>query len=183
MGIAGIPFEDEKISFEQLVEKRGPKGRSASIPLGSLPVMTLPDGKVVTQSMALARYAAKLAKMYPDDPLQALFVDEIMETVAEVTIGIPRNTLPDYQILREEYAAGKLAHYFSYISKKLREVDGPYIFGTDPTVADLLIYGMLKHFRKGILDHIPADYDAKWPAFQTLVEALESDPKFTPYII
>ena len=46
MGIAGIPFEDEKISFEQLVEKRGPKGRSASIPLGSLPVMTLPDGKV-----------------------------------------------------------------------------------------------------------------------------------------
>jgi glutathione S-transferase len=182
LGIANVKFEDEKIPFEQLAERRGPSGRSKDVPLGALPVLTLPDGRVVTQSVAIARYAAKLAKLYPEDPLEALFVDEILDTLGDISSGVPRNiTDPEaFKKAREEYAAGKLVNYFSYLAEKLQE-KGPYLLGAHLTVADIGLYNTVKYFRKGLLDHVPSDYDSKWPEFQAHVETMEANPVFAPY--
>merc|ERR1711862_586541 len=57
-----IPFEDERISHEEFASKK------PSLPLGQLPVIEV-DGKTYPQSMALARYAARLSDLYPSDPL------------------------------------------------------------------------------------------------------------------
>jgi glutathione S-transferase len=130
--------------------------------------------------MAIARYAAKLAKLYPEDPLEALFVDEVIDTVGDVTNGIPRNTDPEtFKKQREEYAAGKLKTFFSYLAEKLES--GPYVLGAQFTVADIALYGTLKYLRKGILDHVSADYDAQWPVFQRFIDTLESNATFAPY--
>ena len=43
-------------------------------PLGTLPTLTLADGSVMVQTESLARWAAKQAGLYPDDPLEALKV-------------------------------------------------------------------------------------------------------------
>ena len=53
------------------------------VPLGQVPTLTLANGQVVCQSSAIVRYAAKLAKLYPTDGIEALLVDEIMETCSE----------------------------------------------------------------------------------------------------
>lgn len=181
-GIAGVQFEDEKITFDELSARRGPTGRNKEVPLGALPVLTLPDGRVVTQSVAIARYAARLAKLYPEDPLEALFVDELLDTIGDISNGTPR--FPDAEAnkkLREEYAAGKLNNYFSYLAEKLRDNSGPYLLGATPNVADVALYNTVKYFRKGLLDHIPADYDSKWPELQAHVETVEANPLFAPY--
>jgi len=182
LGIAKVPFEDEKISGAELATRRGPTGRNKDVPLGQLPVLTLPSGAVITQSNAIARYAAKLANLYPSDPEQALFVDEITDTVSDIGNGVPRN--PDATLvkaLREEYAAGKLNTYFSYLAEKLEASSGPFFSGSIYTIADIQVYQIVKFIRKGVYDHIPADYDAKWPVFGRFVEALESDAVFAPY--
>ncbi len=67
LGIAKVDWEDEKISGEELVVRRGTAGRSATIPLGQLPTLTLPSGAVITQSAAIARYAAKLANLFMEN--------------------------------------------------------------------------------------------------------------------
>jgi glutathione S-transferase len=182
-GIAKVDFEDEKIGGEELNARRGPSGRSSEIPLGQLPVLVLDDGRVVTQSIAIARYAAKLAGLYPEDPLEALFVDEMTDTVGDIIGGIPRNIVdPDsYKKAREEYAVGKLRNYFSYVAEKLKGSSGPYLLGDKLTMADLVLYGTVKYFRRGLLDHIPADYDAQWPEFQRHVEAVEANPVMGPF--
>ena len=64
-----------KIAFAEFKERKGGTGRTKELPLGSVPVLTVQDGTVVTQSMAMGRYAAKLANLYPSEPLEALFVD------------------------------------------------------------------------------------------------------------
>lgn len=81
---AGIAFEDERIPFAALGERRGPTGVSDDIPLGQLPVLSI-DGKAYTQSMALARWAAKKAGLYPTDDLKALVVDEVTAAIDEVS--------------------------------------------------------------------------------------------------
>lgn len=70
---AGIDFEDERISFDEL-SKRKP-----SLPYGSLPVMEI-DGTIYSQSRALLHYVGRLAKLYPEnDALKALKIDQIMD--------------------------------------------------------------------------------------------------------
>ena len=95
---AGIALENKYInSFQELIAARGPEGRNAAVPLGSVPVclpkphnppppcagtmeglrsshpharwqvLTLPSGKVVCQSLGIAQYAAKKAGLYPRD--------------------------------------------------------------------------------------------------------------------
>lgn len=122
--------------------------------------------------------------MYPSDPEQALFVDELIDTSADVGAGAPQNADVDIKRkLRVEYAAGKMNIYFTYLSEKLNASEGPYFFGTQLTLADIVVYGLVKSVRNGNLDYIPTDYDSKWPEFQALVDTLENNPVFAPHKI
>lgn len=132
--------------------------------------------------MAIGRYAAKLAKLYPEDPEKALFVDEVIDTVGDVTNGAPQN--PDAETkkkLREEYAAGKMSIFYSFLAEKLESSRGPYLDGSALSIADIALYGLIKSVRGGNFDYIPGDYDAKWPVLQRFVDAMESNPVFAPY--
>ena len=46
---------------------------------GQLPSIKLPNGKLISQSGAIIRYAAKLAKLYPEDPELALEADALYD--------------------------------------------------------------------------------------------------------
>lgn len=58
-------------------------------PLGSVPVLKV-DGVMHCQSVALARYAGKLGGFYPEDPVQALIVDEAIESLNELMAVAPK---------------------------------------------------------------------------------------------
>ena len=180
--IGGVDFVDERISMDEFKQRKGEATRTKEIPLGQLPVLTLPTGTIVTQSFAISRYAGKLAKLYPEDPLEALLVDEIIDVDSDILNGVPRNL--DAEALktkREEYAAGKLNTYFSFLAEKLEASSGPFFSGNKYTAADIHVYFAIKMFRMGILDHIPSDYDSKWPVLGAFVDALERDPVFAPH--
>ena len=74
---AGIPFEDNRISFAEFGEQR------AGIRFTAVPVLEI-DGAQVTQSNALSRYVGKLAGLYPTDPLQALYCDEVLGAMEDL---------------------------------------------------------------------------------------------------
>ena len=63
----GIPYENHIMTFGELMAARGIEGASPAVPLGQLPTLTLPNGQVVTQSGAHARFAAKKSGLYPRD--------------------------------------------------------------------------------------------------------------------
>ena len=54
----------------------------------SVPVLEI-DGKAVTQSNAMNRYVGKMAGMYPTDELQALYCDEVMDAIEDLS-ELPR---------------------------------------------------------------------------------------------
>jgi prostaglandin-H2 D-isomerase / glutathione transferase len=137
---------------------------------------------VTIQSVAIARYAAKLANLYPTDPLEALFVDEIIDTVNDLLNSIPNNS--DATVLkglREEWAAGKLNILCTFFANKLKATPGAFFRGDKFCVADLFVYAAVKVLRSGKFDHIPITYDSKWPEIGAFVDALEADAVFAPY--
>lgn len=53
------------------------------MPFGQVPILEI-DGKVINQSMAIARYAAKLVKLAGKDDMQALEIDSVVDTVNDL---------------------------------------------------------------------------------------------------
>ena len=104
---AGIDFEDERLSFSEFGEMR--KGTR----FNSVPVLEI-DGAAVTQSNALSRYVGKMAGLYPADNLQALYCDEVLGALEDIshyivpTFGLQGEEL---KLAREKLADGWLSVY------------------------------------------------------------------------
>mmetsp|Transcript_14379 Transcript_14379/g.17399 ORF Transcript_14379/g.17399 Transcript_14379/m.17399 type:complete len:189 (+) Transcript_14379:39-605(+) len=98
---ANLNFIDERLSYESWIG-----GIKEQTPSGSLPVLEI-NGKTYTQSVAIARWAAKQSDLYPQDALEALAADEIMDVVQEILTKAPSpSDLTEKERLRKEYATG-----------------------------------------------------------------------------
>ena len=72
-------FEDKHISFADF----GTKKAAGEFPLGSIPVLDV-AGERFAQSNAILRYAGKLTGLYPEDPIAAMRVDMVLDTIEEL---------------------------------------------------------------------------------------------------
>lgn len=79
----GVDFTDTRFSGKDWPAIK------PTTPLGSVPVLKV-DGVSHCQSVALARYAGKLGGFYPEDPVQALNVDEAIESLNELMALAPK---------------------------------------------------------------------------------------------
>lgn len=150
---AGIDFEDERISFEQFGEMR------SGFRFAAVPVLTI-DGDEVTQSDAMCRYAGKLAGLYPKNSLQALYCDEAMGAVEDLThyivqtFGLPDDEL---RVARAKLADGWMSVILKGLDQLLERGGGQYFADKRLTVADLKVCGQTQAIRAGRIDYVPAD--------------------------
>ena len=72
--IGGIEFEDERVSRSKITRIKF----DGAFTIGSVPEISI-DGEMHAQSNAMLRYAGKLSGLYPEDPLLAIRVDEIVD--------------------------------------------------------------------------------------------------------
>ena len=150
---AGIELEDNRISFPEFSEMR----RSARF--NSVPVLYI-DGAEVTQSNAISRYVGKLAGLYPEGSLQALYCDEVLGAVEDLnhyvvrTFGLKGEEL---QQAREQLADGWLSTYLKGFDNLLTRGGGEFFADGQLTIADLKVFVQVSSVTSGNLEHIPAD--------------------------
>ncbi len=175
---AGIEFEDHRISFEEFVAQRD------SMPFRCAPVLEI-DGTVVTQSNAMARYVGKLAGLYPEDPLQALFCDEALGAHEDLlhqivhTFGLEGDEL---KRAREKLVDGWLSTFLRGFEALLKRGGGEYFADGRLTVADLKAFVQTRSLRSGTLDHVPVDLvDRLAPGLAEHQARVESDPRVVAY--
>ena len=164
-------------SWSALLELRGPTGSSPALPLGALPVLTLPSGVVVTQSGAHARYAAKKAGLYPrDDDEKALFIDEIIGVAEDAQNKVPQGGDADAKkAARAAYVKDGLPKYFNYLSAKLGA--GPFFGGAAINLADLAVFAITHAVATGGWDYVDGDAVlADYPALKAHHAALRAHP-------
>ena len=150
---AGIDFEDDRISFAEFQEMR------KSTHFHCVPVLEI-DGAQVTQSNAVSRYVGKMADLYPDDDLQALYCDEALGAIEDVshrivgTFGLEGEEL---RVAREKLVDRWLAVYLRGLAELLARGGGEYFAASILTVADLKVLGLTRWLCSGMLDHVPTD--------------------------
>jgi len=179
--IGNVPFENELLKFPEFATARDDPSSKSRFPLGQMPVLTLPSGKVITQSSAIGRYCAKLADLYPNDAELALEVDEVVDVISDIVSTLPQDS--DQEIKktkREEWAATKLKKFMEYLNLKVSASNGSYVVGGKLSLADISLYNVLNSLRSGNFDYVPTDYDAQWPAFASFFSFLAQDPLFGP---
>ena len=117
---------------------------AGQLPCGQVPLLEV-DGKILTQSQAIAPYCAKLAGIYPTDPFEAAKCDEVTQLInqdiRERTIS-PAMKEPDAEkkaAMRKELGEEKLPAKFKILESFLQP--SGYFCGDSITIADLHAVG------------------------------------------
>ncbi len=175
---AGIDFEDNRISFAEFGEMR------QSTRFNSIPVLEI-DGVEVAQSNGLSRYVGKMAGLYPDDDLQALYCDEVLGALEDLshyivqTFGLEDEEL---RLAREKLVDGWLSVYLRGLDELLARGGGEYFADNGLTVADLKSFVQTRSLRSGNLDYVPKDLVQRLaPGLVEHQERIESDPLVVAY--
>jgi glutathione S-transferase len=176
--MAGIDFEDNRISFPEFSEMR------QGTRFNSVPVLEI-DGAAVTQSNAISRYVGKMAGLYPADDLQALYCDEVLGAIEDLshhigqTIGLQGEEL---RLAREKLVDGWLSIYLRGLDALLARGGGQYFADNRLTVADLKAFVEIRWLRSGSLDYVPTDLVQRVaPGLVEHQERIESDPRVVAY--
>ena len=131
--IGGIDFEDHRISFEDFGKIR------TTLRFNSVPILEI-DGAQVAQSNSLSRYIGKMAGLYPRDDLQALYCDEVLGALEDLshyivrTFGLPEEEL---RTARQDLVAGWLTTILEGLQELLDRGGNQYFADNTMTVADL----------------------------------------------
>ncbi len=175
---AGIAFEDHRISFQEFAEMR--KGTR----FNAVPVLHI-DGAEFTQSNALSRYIGKMAGLYPTDDLQALYCDETLESLEDLSHYVVRTFGLEGEALREARQTlvdGWLTVHLRGLEQLLVRGGGEYFAGNSLTVADLKAFVQVGSLQKGRLDHVPTDMVERLaPTLAAHQARVASDPRVTAY--
>eukprot|EP00755_Sulcionema_specki_P038668 Sspe_Gene.23826::Locus_9327_Transcript_1_1_Confidence_1.000_Length_1147::g.23826::m.23826/K04097/HPGDS; prostaglandin-H2 D-isomerase / glutathione transferase len=142
---------------------------TSKIPLQRLPVLYI-DDVPYGQSLAQLRYVGRLAKyegkpLYPDDPLEALKVDEKLDTVLDFILPfIPTFTMPEEErepARRELIKVGGMCN--AILTTLDRALEGSTYLTSSLSIADLKLFSMMSTFRSGNLDGIPKTFLHDFP--------------------
>jgi len=174
---AGIPFTDTRFPGSDWKDKIKP-----TTPLGAVPVLKI-DGVQHCQSLALARYAAKQAKFYPEDPLQALVVDEVAESLNELMSLAPKSSdQEELKKLRTEYQNTVMKQYADFVEGLIQKFgSGKVVVGSDVTLADLLVSGTVDAISSGFWDYIDIKFFDAYPGILASADAAKQNEKVKAY--
>jgi glutathione S-transferase len=176
--MAEIDFEDNRISFPEFGKMR------SGTRFNSVPVLEI-DGAQVTQSNALSRYVGKMAGLYPADDLQALYCDEVLGALEDLTHYIVRTyglQEEELQMAREKLVEGWMSIYLRGLDQLLIRGGGEYFADNQLTIADLRAFVLTRTLGGEILDYIPTDIVQRVaPGLFDHQERINVDPRVRAY--
>ena len=150
-------------------------------PLGSVPTLKVGDFQHC-QSIAMARYAAKLAGLYPDDPVQALFCDEVMDTLNELMSKAPKSKDSDeLKKLREEFQATVMTTTGAFVESIIQTNGKGKSICDVPSVADLAVMGTVDSIASGNWDHIDPNFFDAYPGIKECYKTMKDHPGVKAY--
>jgi len=175
---AGIEFEDHRISFQEFGEMRH------TTPFNAVPVLEM-DGAAITQTNAIGRYVGKMAGLYPEDDLQALYCDEVTSAYEDIshhvvqTFGLEGDELRE---AREKLVDGWLTTLLRGIDQLLTRGGSQFFADSRLTMADLKSFVQTRSLSSGTLDHVPSDIVQRVaPGLAAHLERMQSESIVTAY--
>jgi glutathione S-transferase len=179
-----LAVSEQPHELREVVLKNKPAEMLAASPKGTVPVLVLPGGEVIEESLDIMRWA--LAR---NDPAQWLSpsagsLDDILALIAandgDFKRHLDRYKYPNrYPQESEGDAAGFALKHRSEAARWLAQLDerltGGWLMGTQASLADVAILPFVRQFA-----HTDADWFAAqpWPRLQGWLSAFEASALF-----
>jgi glutathione S-transferase len=170
----GVAFTDNRVAHADFPALK------PTLPLGQVPILEV-DGTVYSQSMAIARYAAKISGLYPNDPVEALKVD-----MFTCSLGDLEGPFVDFMFKtpdEAEKAQKKKVFIEETVSKCFAALEklvaGKFVLGDKLSDADLHFLDFVDNKLKWAFPEFSADAFTKLSA---LLKNVKVDPKVAAYL-
>jgi glutathione S-transferase len=169
---AGVPFELVKVDRRTRKAADG-LDYSEVNPKGYVPALTLDNGEVLTENVAVLQYIADrnpAAKLAP--PAGSMERYRLVEWLAFISSEIHKNFSPmfreDAPEETKQYARKNLGNRLEYLNRAIG--NRPFLMGEQFTVADAYLFTVLSWSR-----HLNFDL-GNWPQLQRHVERVGARP-------
>ena len=186
--LSGTEFEDERIPFDKWPELK------PTTPHGTLPVMTIDNGPMRTESCAMLRWVGATfggdKELYPADKLMDIeeaigLVDDMMQSwmpnlylgMRPSKYGYPEDFAKTeagqekIAAMRKKWIAEELPKWMGFITDMLNKNGGKWLVkGENPTIADCMLVPILRNFTKGHVDYVSIHCLNSYPAIEAYVE-------------
>ena len=181
LGYSKIPYE-----YQRIKRQEWPKEKE-KFPFGQLPIMIIKD-KQYAHTHSLARFCALESKLYDNDKLKAMVIDQVLDWANEITNKIApsiRAAMRDKDLekskkLREQFIKNDLLVWFSYLEKLFDQNSKKKKFFTDEfSMADIAAWRVIYWFYCGKLDQISNKFLEKFPLIQNFFKQMNN---FQPFI-
>lgn len=174
LGIAQADWKDTRFTYADWPSIK------PTTPLGSVPILKI-DGVDYVQSVALARYAGRLAGWYPEDAVEALVVDEMMDSLNEVMSKAPKSSDPDeFKKLRQEYQATTLTKYATFFEAAIQR-NGGVGFTPKPSIADIGVKSIVNAISTGDWTHVDANFFNAFPGIMATTKMIDENEQIKAY--
>ncbi|KAG7387318.1 hypothetical protein PHYPSEUDO_014497 [Phytophthora pseudosyringae] len=170
----GVAFTDSRIAHADFAALK------PTLPFGQVPVLEV-DGTVYSQSMAIVRYAAKIAGLYPSDALEALKVD-----MFSFSMGDLEEPFVDFMFKTSDEAekAQKKKTFIEetvpkFLAALEKMVAGKFILGDKLSYADLQFVDVVDNKLKWAFPDFKVD---AFPKLAALLSNVKAEPKVAAYL-
>jgi GST-like protein len=176
--LSGLAYEVEMLDIWQPGPER--ERLFALNPLGQVPVLILPDGRVMTESAAMVLHLSELAPgaglaPLPSASSRPAFLHWLIFLVAAIyptfTYGDEPARYVNEQEARDELRAVTDAERQGHWRQIETSISGPWMLGAERSALDLYVW-VMSHWRPGRSWF--ADY---CPRLAAIIEAVEGDPR------
>ena len=181
LGYSKVPYE-----YKRIKRQEWPKEKE-KFPFGQLPIMIIEE-KQYGHTHSLARFCAIESKLYNNDKLKAIVIDQVLDWANEITNKIApsiRAAMRDKDLekskrLREEFIENDLLVWFSYLEKLFDKSSKKKKFFNDEfSIADIVAWRVIYWFYCGILDKIDNKFLEKFPLIQNFFKQMNTFKAFT----
>ncbi|MEZ8037315.1 glutathione S-transferase [Vibrio crassostreae] len=149
-GRMGIALSQQKVLLREVITKDKPSELLASSPKGTVPVLVLPNGQVIEQSLDVMNWA--LQQNDPQDllrssePILSEQVQQLIKTNDEEFISYLEKYRASvrYRNIDVEQRRQACETFISQLEARL--TDQPYFFGETPSLADFAVMPFVSQF-------------------------------------
>lgn len=186
----GVPFEDSRVGYPEFQALCADK---AKCPLQCLPLLFADDRLIGGNSHCIRHFAARLAHLTHEDPMDNLRIDEV-EYATDELLSLHYKCMFERdaekkKVNTHEFHTSGFQHYAAYIESILARGAASNQFITATlSQADIFLFCVLQYVRKFAVDENAISVDATtllagYPRILALESAVKSVPAIAAAIV
>jgi len=173
---AGVDFVDNRIARADWPALK------PTTPFGSLPVLEVEGKPAISQSNTILAYVGRRYGLLPSDEWEALRLESLLGACEDLRGAVGTTFgIADPDELKRRRTALLEGPIRAWAGNMERQIKGPFAGGAELSVADIKLYILANWFKKGVLDHVPADALSPFAKLEAVRANVSEHPKIVAW--